>query len=111
MFHSTLMAKLVMSSELISNRVPEPIIFNFNISNREKFMKKIFTLLSFICVLMLSCFAQRPEGGPPMMPVQIALDANHARTISSDEIANAPAALRKLDKNSDGNLTDDYRKK
>ena len=61
-------------------------------------MKKLFTLLSFICVLTLSCFAQRPEGGPPMMPLQIALNANNDRTISSDEIANAPAALRKLEK-------------
>ncbi len=70
-------------------------------------MKKIFALLGFICVFAASAFAQRPEGGPPMMPVQIALDANNDRIISSDEIMNAPAALRKLDKNGDGNLTEE----
>ena len=69
-------------------------------------MKKIFTLLSLLCLASLSVFAQRPEGGPPMMLVQIALDANNDRVISGDEIANAPAALRKLDKNADGNLTE-----
>ena len=70
-------------------------------------MKKIFTVLSLVCVASLSVFAQRPEGGPPMMPVQIALDANNDRVISGDEIANAPVALRTLDKNGDGNLTED----
>ena len=70
-------------------------------------MKKIFTVLSLVCVASLSGLAQRPEGGPPMMPVQIALDANSDRVISGDEIANAPAALRKLDKNGDGNLTEE----
>ncbi len=40
-----------------------------------------------------------------MMPLQIALDANSDRVISSDEIANAPAALRKLEKN-DGQFTE-----
>jgi Ca2+-binding EF-hand superfamily protein len=35
------------------------------------------------------------------------LDANHDGVIDADEIANAPAALKKLDKNGDGKLTPD----
>jgi Ca2+-binding EF-hand superfamily protein len=34
-----------------------------------------------------------------------ALDANHDGVIDEEEIKNAPAALRKLDKNGDGKLT------
>jgi Ca2+-binding EF-hand superfamily protein len=40
-----------------------------------------------------------------VMPVLSALDANQDLVISAYEIANAPAALRTLDKNSDGKLT------
>ncbi len=74
-------------------------------------MKKIFKSLSFmiVCAVMpsISIYAQRPEGGRPVSPVQAALDANSDGAISSDEIANAPTVLRKLDKNGDGNLTED----
>lgn len=74
-------------------------------------MKKIFKLLSFmiVCAVMLSIsiYAQRPEGGRPVSPVQAALDGNSDGTISSDEMANVPAVLRTLDKNSDGNLSED----
>ena len=38
-------------------------------------------------------------------PLFEALDANHDGVIDEQEIANAPAALKKLDKNSDGKLT------
>jgi hypothetical protein len=58
-----------------------------------------------------------PGGGPqgggmdgehrPTPPVIAALDANHDGTIDAAEIANAPAALKKLDKNGDGKLTMD----
>lgn len=41
------------------------------------------------------------------MPIVMALDANHDGVISADEIANAPAALKTLDKNGDGQLTKD----
>ena len=44
---------------------------------------------------------------PPPSPVIEALDANHDGVIDADEIANAPAALKKLDKNGDGKLTQD----
>ena len=45
-------------------------------------------------------------GGRRMPPPLVgALDANHDGTIDATEIDNAPAALRKLDKNGDGKLT------
>src|SRR5690242_9687457 len=47
-------------------------------------------------------------GGPrrhrPPPPIIAALDANHDGVIDEAEIANAPAALRTLDKNGDGKL-------
>jgi EF hand domain-containing protein len=56
----------------------------------------------------------RPPGGPgrdgfrpPMSPLEQALDADHDGIISAEEIANASAALKKLDKNGDGKLTPD----
>jgi hypothetical protein len=42
---------------------------------------------------------------PP--PIIAALDANHDGVIDEAEIANAPAALKTLDKNGDGKLTMD----
>lgn len=42
-----------------------------------------------------------------VVPVLAALDADHNGEISEAEIRNAPAALRTLDKNGDGKLTDD----
>lgn len=53
------------------------------------------------------------RGGPPpemlmrMVPVLAALDADKDGTISKAEIENATAALKKLDKNNDGDLTED----
>ncbi|MEZ5327944.1 MAG: hypothetical protein R3F19_23100 [Verrucomicrobiales bacterium] len=41
----------------------------------------------------------------PVFPLLGALDANHDRTIASDEIDNAPAAIRALDKDGDGSVT------
>ena len=48
-----------------------------------------------------------PEGRPGrfVMPLMGALDANSDGTIDATEISNASAALKKLDKNSDGKLT------
>lgn len=45
---------------------------------------------------------RRPQG--PQGPIA-ALDANKSGAIDADELAGAPAALLKLDKNSDGQLT------
>jgi Ca2+-binding EF-hand superfamily protein len=42
---------------------------------------------------------------PPRPPIIAALDANGDGIIDASEIANAPAALKKLDKNGDGQLT------
>jgi hypothetical protein len=47
---------------------------------------------------------QRRGGGNPIIA---ALDTNHDGEIDASEINNAPAALRKLDKNGDGKLTRD----
>jgi hypothetical protein len=44
---------------------------------------------------------------PPPLPVVTALDTNHDGVIDSNEIANASAALKTLDKNGDGQLTAD----
>lgn len=44
---------------------------------------------------------------PPMHPLQQALDTNGDGVIDAKELTNAPAALKKLDKNGDGRLTDD----
>jgi len=44
--------------------------------------------------------------GPPNL-LWTTLDADHDNTVSAAEIANAPAALRALDKNHDGKLTFD----
>lgn len=52
-----------------------------------------------------------PGGGPggqrPVPPLIAALDANHDGTIDASEIANASQALKSLDKNGDGKLTED----
>ena len=42
-----------------------------------------------------------------MPAIVAALDANHDGVIDADEIANASAALKTLDKNGDGKLTPD----
>jgi hypothetical protein len=48
------------------------------------------------------------RGHRPPPPLIIgALDANHDGVIDADEIANASAVLRSLDKNGDGKLTPD----
>ncbi len=49
----------------------------------------------------------RPAQLPPGPPIVAALDANHDGVIDAQEIANAPAALKILDKNNDGQLTPD----
>jgi hypothetical protein len=52
-----------------------------------------------------------PSGGRPSMmtflPVLIALDADKDGKISASEIENAVAALKTLDKNGDGSLTEE----
>ena len=47
-----------------------------------------------------------PFRRPPNLLME-ALDTNHDGILSAEEIANAPASLKKLDKNGDGQLTED----
>jgi hypothetical protein len=54
--------------------------------------------------------ASRPAARRPHPPLETALDANGDGVIDAAEIANASAALKKLDKNRDGKLSpDEYR--
>jgi len=48
-----------------------------------------------------------PRGHHPPLPIVQALDVNHDGVIDADEIANAPAELKTLDKNGDRVLTAD----
>lgn len=69
---------------------------------------------SFLFALVAGfAMAQQGPGGPGgmsfirMSPILNAVNVNQDGTLSADEIANAPAQLRKLDKNGDGKLTRD----
>lgn len=68
-----------------------------------------------LCLIsLITFFAQcqpRPASRPkPINPILNALDINHDGAIDASELANAPQALKKLDKNGDGQLTsDEYR--
>jgi hypothetical protein len=91
-------------------------------------MKTALTLAAVLGALSLTAYAQDaggpPQGGPggpggqgggpggpgshrPVPAIIAALDANHDGVIDADEIANASAALKTLDKNGDGKLTRD----
>ncbi|HXT12286.1 MAG TPA: EF-hand domain-containing protein [Candidatus Angelobacter sp.] len=70
------------------------------------------TMLALIALstsaLIVNAQDGRPWGHrPPPSPLMHALDANHDGVIDADEIANASAALKTLDKNGDGKLTQD----
>ncbi len=83
-------------------------------------MKKTTAIATALLALTAgTAFAQPADGGPggpppgrhhrPMLPLVRALDTNHDGIIDANEIANAPAALKTLDKNGDGQLTvDEY---
>ena len=47
-----------------------------------------------------------PHHHPPPPPLLVALDSDHDGVISAEEIANAPQALKSLDKNGDGQLSE-----
>ena len=86
---------------------------------------KLFSNRCLLALLMLTvgatcAIAQPPEGrrggrrgGPGgagfmrMLPIMAALDKDEDGTISAEEIENAVAALKTLDKNGDGKLTSD----
>jgi hypothetical protein len=79
---------------------------------------KLSTIILSACALGASTFfvsaqdekkepAPPPPPGRPMSPIVAALDANKDGVIDATEIANAVAALKTLDKNGDGKLTQD----
>jgi hypothetical protein len=72
-------------------------------------MKRVYlfaaaALLASAFVVNADDAAAKPKrgGGNPLIS---ALDANHDGVLDEQEITNAPAALRKLDKNGDGKIT------
>ena len=90
-------------------------------------IKTSLTLAAVLGALSLTTYAQDGGGPPqdgsggpggpggpgmggrrhPIPAIVTALDANHDGIIDSNEIANASAALKTLDKNGDGKLTPD----
>ena len=68
-------------------------------------MNKKPLLITFISLTLSGCQSPPRHGNrPPMSPIFEVLDANHDGVIDADEIANAPAALWKLEKNHNGQL-------
>ena len=70
--------------------------------------RTLLMLTAAACISAIGLNAQdKPAEGQrrPGNPIIAALDANGDGTIDATEISNAPAALRKLDKNGDGKLT------
>ena len=67
---------------------------------------RIILFLAIGAITLFSHVLAQRGGERRPSPVQIALDANSDGVIAGDERNNAPAALRKLDKNSDGQLTE-----
>jgi Ca2+-binding EF-hand superfamily protein len=73
-------------------------------------MRSLF--IATLAVGVLSAQEGRGPGGPGMnfiriSPILAAIDADEDGVISAAELKNAPSALRKLDKNGDGQLTQD----
>jgi hypothetical protein len=88
--------------------------------NKMKMTMKTMLVLLALGASALAVNAQDangPQGGdnsngprghrPPPSPLLMALDVNHDGVIDSNEIANASAELKTLDKNGDGQLTRD----
>jgi hypothetical protein len=79
---------------------------------KMKTKSKILVITLALAATTAAVLAQDRAGNPPRghrppPPVIVALDANHDGVIDADEIANASAALKTLDKNGDGKLTQD----
>ncbi len=68
------------------------------------------TAIFLLLLTVVPVWCQPPGGfgrGGMRSPAFLALDTDHDGVISAAEIANAPAALKSLDKNGDGKLTED----
>jgi Ca2+-binding EF-hand superfamily protein len=75
-------------------------------------MRKALTIiLALLLISVTMLMAQRDDSEQrshiPKPPVFKALDANNDDIISESELADAPSALKSLDKNADGQLTPD----
>ena len=69
-----------------------------------------YTLPLLTCLVAAQQVPAEERLSRPVPPIFRVLDANQDGVISAAELANAPAALRKLDLNGDGMLTpDEYR--
>jgi Ca2+-binding EF-hand superfamily protein len=68
-------------------------------------MKKILFILGLTVIGVNAQDADKSADKRPQNPIIAALDANHDGEIDANEINNAPAALRKLDKNGDGKVS------
>jgi Ca2+-binding EF-hand superfamily protein len=76
-------------------------------------MKKLFLMIALTAIGATAQDTNKPAEKRPQNPTEkrsqnpiiAALDANHDGEIDAAEIANAPAALRKLDKNGDGKIS------
>jgi Ca2+-binding EF-hand superfamily protein len=78
------------------------------------FRHVVFLVVVLLFSLQGRAQERRPEGergreggGMRMNPLFAALDANGDGVIDAQELANAPAALQKLDRNGDGKITED----
>lgn len=72
---------------------------------KRTYLIAITALLSIFALQAQDKPADNQQGQRRGNPIIAALDANHDGEIDATEISNAPAALRKLDKNGDGKLT------
>lgn len=68
-------------------------------------MKTFLLLAAFSMMGIQAQDAKKSDDKRPQNPIIAALDANHDGEIDSTEINNAPAALKKLDKNGDGKIS------
>lgn len=69
--------------------------------------RPIVSSTALLALLLAGSSPAQPaaDGRPPKPLVDLALDADGDEVLSAAEIASAPAALRKLDRNRDGKLT------
>src|SRR5262249_46989429 len=83
-------------------------VFVFRSSVMRIVLSGLFAVAALAAVSQIASAQQPRQGGQrPVNPIVAALDADGDGTISKEELANAVAALKKLDKNGDGVLSGD----